>query len=110
MYGASDARVTHAAVFDDLNNEQADGLACIVCNTDFTITGIRSVPVGISAVTRSQVFACADLCAPAVGYRPPAGEQSPLEDDCGPACVAPAVGVHTSCPGPQVGRTAVSTR
>jgi hypothetical protein len=90
-------------IFHDLNNEQADGLACIVCNADFTITGIRSVPVGVAAIG-GQVFACEALCAPAVGYRPPIGEQPPLEDDCGPACIAPAVGVHTSCPGPQVGR------
>lgn len=33
-----------AAVFDDLNNEQADGLACIVCGTDFTTTGVTASP------------------------------------------------------------------
>jgi hypothetical protein len=63
------------AVFHDLNNEQAHGHACIVCNADFTTTGIRAAPVGVSATTSSQVFACTDLCAPAVGYVPPVGEQ-----------------------------------
>lgn len=65
-------------IFPNLNHEQADGLACIVCNADFTTTGIRAVPVGWS-VTRSQVFACADLCAPAVGYRPDDSEQMELQ-------------------------------
>jgi hypothetical protein len=99
-----------SAVFDNLNNEQADGLACIVCNADYTTTGIYSVPVGISETTRSQVFACEAMCAPAVGYRPPVGDQLPLGADCAPGCVAPADGVHTSCPGPLVGSPAVSTR
>jgi hypothetical protein len=98
-----------SAVFDDLNNQQADGNACIVCNADFTTTGIYSVPVGISATTGSQVFACEAMCAPAVGYRPPAGEQLPL-GDCTPGCCNPFLGVHTSCPGPLVGRTVVSVR
>jgi hypothetical protein len=97
-------------IFDDLNNQQADGNACIVCNADFTTTGIYSVPVGISATTHSQVFACEAMCAPAVGYRPPVGEQLPLGADCAPGCVAPADGVHTSCPGPLVGRTVESVR
>jgi hypothetical protein len=97
-------------IFDDLNNEQADGHACIVCNADFTTTGIYSVPVGISRSTRSQVFACEAMCAPAVGYRPPAGDQLPLGTDCAPGCVAPADGVHTSCPGPLVGQTVESVR
>jgi hypothetical protein len=63
------------AIFPDLNNVQADGNACIVCNADFTTSGIYSVPVGISESMRSQVFACESMCAPAVGYRPPVGEQ-----------------------------------
>lgn len=29
---------------------------------------------------------------------------------CGPGCCAPVLGVHTSCPGPLVGCTVVSTR
>lgn len=66
-------------VFDDLNAEQADGLACIVCNADYTTSGIRCVPVGYSASFRSQVFACEAPCAPAVGYRPPVGEQMELQ-------------------------------
>lgn len=64
-----------AAIFDDLNNEQANGTVCIVCNADFTVSGIHSVPVGFSATTRSQVFACEQMCARAVGYVPPVGEQ-----------------------------------
>ena len=67
-----------APIFNDLNNEQADGLACIVCRTDFTTTGVYSVPVGYS-VTRSQVFACEALCAPAVGYVAPVGDQMELQ-------------------------------
>lgn len=98
-------------IFDDLNNEQADGNACIVCNADYTTTGIYSVPVGISRSTRSQVFACEAMCAPAVGYRPPMGEQLPLGTDCAPdACVAPEPHVHTSCPGPAAGAGVVSAR
>jgi hypothetical protein len=98
-------------IFDDLNNQQADGHACIVCNTDFTTTGVYSVPVGISATTRSQVFACEAMCAPAVGYRPPVGEQLPLGAVCAPdACCAPEPGVHTSCPGPTAGADVVSAR
>ena len=63
-------------IFPDLNAEQADGLACIVCNADFTTTGIYSVPVGRSAaIAGSQVFACEAMCAGAVGYVPPVGEQ-----------------------------------
>jgi hypothetical protein len=100
-----------SAIFDDLNNEQADGNACVRARrkADFTTTGISAVPVGVS-VTGSQVFAFDDLCAPVVGYPPPVGEQLPLGADCGPACVAPADGVHTSCPGPLAGRKVVSAR
>jgi len=29
---------------------------------------------------------------------------------CGPGCCSPVLGVHMSCPGPAVGRTAVSVR
>lgn len=67
----SSSRRALLAVFHDLTDEQADGLACIVDNADFTTTGIPNVPVGYS-VTRSQVFACAQPCAPLVGYRSPA--------------------------------------
>jgi hypothetical protein len=66
-------------IFPNLNAEQADGLACIVCNADFTTTGIYSVPVGFSASTRSQVFACEAACAGAVGYRPDDSEQMELQ-------------------------------
>lgn len=67
------------ATFHDLNNEQADGVACIVCNADHTLSGIRSVPVGVSATTGSQVFACEQPCAPAVGYVARPGEQMELQ-------------------------------
>jgi len=59
------------AIFHDLNNEQANGLACIVCNEDFTTSDRPHVPVGYSATIGSQVFACGEPCAPAVGYVPP---------------------------------------
>jgi hypothetical protein len=66
-------------IFPNLNHEQADGLACIVCNADFTTTGIRAVPVGRAGSTGSQVFGCEPLCAPAVGYRPDDSEQMELQ-------------------------------
>ena len=50
------------ALYRDLNEKQADGLACIVCNADFTTSTASSVPVGYS-LTGSQVFACAQPCA-----------------------------------------------
>ena len=102
-------------IFEDLNNEQANGLACVRarCKADFTTSGIRAVPVGVS-VTGSQVFACADLCAAAVGYRPDDSDQLPLDAECvvcaPEACCAPISGVHTSCPGPAAGATVVSAR
>ncbi|HZE32267.1 MAG TPA: hypothetical protein VE198_12630, partial [Actinoallomurus sp.] len=91
-----DAPLTHDAptVFEDLNTQQADGRLCVRarCQADFWLSGIAAIPVGISATTGSQVFACEDLCAAAVGYRPPAGEQMPLEAECvvcGPGCCSP---------------------
>ena len=65
--------------FPSLNAEQAAGLACVVCFTDFTTSPRPHVPVGVSASTRSQVFACADVCAPLVGYVAPQGEQLHIE-------------------------------
>lgn len=65
-------------IFHDLNNEQAHGDTCIVCNADFTLTGIRAAEVGKSGTTRKPVFACEPLCAPAVGYRPDDSEQMEL--------------------------------
>jgi hypothetical protein len=32
------------AVYRDLNNEQAHGVSCIVCGTEFTITGVHAAP------------------------------------------------------------------
>lgn len=65
--------------FDNLNNEQAHGHKCVVCPTDFRYSGVAAAPVGFSATTGSQVFACAEPCAPAVGYVPPVGEQPALD-------------------------------
>jgi hypothetical protein len=63
------------AVFRDLNAQQTDGISCVVCYAPFHVPPeIDHVPVGIAA-TGDQVFACESMCAPAVGYRPPVGEQ-----------------------------------
>lgn len=48
-----------------------------------------------------------------VTYRPVVREAKPLPVDCmvcGPGCCAPVLGVHTTCPGPLVGRTVESVR
>jgi hypothetical protein len=68
---------THATVFHDLNNDQANGLACVeaTCRVSFSEVAVSQVPVGVAASTGSQVFACAGACARAVGYTAPAGEQ-----------------------------------
>lgn len=62
-----------ATVFTDLAEAQADGLACVVCDEDFTEFLGNTVPVGVSNAG-AQVFACASTCAPSVGYVPPAAE------------------------------------
>ncbi|GAA2470756.1 hypothetical protein ACFPFX_12500 [Streptomyces mauvecolor] len=49
--------------FWHLSQEQADGTACVVCGVDYRTHKARHVPVGRSAETRSQVFACAGPCA-----------------------------------------------
>ncbi|WP_369390825.1 hypothetical protein AB5J72_26600 [Streptomyces sp. CG1] len=49
--------------FWHLNAQQADGMACVVCNADFLNNKISSVPVGRSPADESQVFACKDPCA-----------------------------------------------
>jgi hypothetical protein len=79
----------------DLTDAQADGLACVVCGEDYTEFLGDTVPVGVSA-TGSQVFACETGCAEG--------------KVCGPGCVAPVSGVHTSCLGPLVGRKVESVR
>lgn len=72
-------------VFSGLSAKQADGLACIVCNTRYDTDGAPpSVPVGSAAPADGggQVFACAppeQRCAVAVGYVP-AGDQLALEE------------------------------
>lgn len=53
-----------------LTPTQADGLACVVCGTDYLLAPVPNVPVG-RAVTGSQVFACVD-CDPGEP-QPPAG-------------------------------------
>jgi len=74
----SPGRPVVAAVFRDLNAQQSNGLSCVVCNAPFHVPPeIIHVPVGV-ATTGGQVFACEAMCAPAVGYRPPAGEQLEL--------------------------------
>jgi hypothetical protein len=40
-----------------LNDAQKDGLACVICNTDFNVSDVPSTPVGRSE-TGSQIFAC----------------------------------------------------
>ncbi|WP_369390940.1 hypothetical protein AB5J72_27290 [Streptomyces sp. CG1] len=49
--------------FWHLNAQQADGMACVVCNADFLKAKIASVPVGRSPADESRVFACKDPCA-----------------------------------------------
>lgn len=44
--------------YEELTKLQADGLACVVCGVDYVRTAIPHVPVGRSAETSSQVFAC----------------------------------------------------
>ncbi|TVT48389.1 hypothetical protein FNH05_18000 [Amycolatopsis rhizosphaerae] len=46
----------------ELSAPQADGLACVVCGTDYLRARVPHLPVG-RAMTGSQVFAC-------VGFRP----------------------------------------
>ena len=45
------------AVFHDLNNAQPHDTKCAVCPVDFTLTGVRPVPVGVSGTTDEPVFA-----------------------------------------------------
>jgi hypothetical protein len=40
-----------------LSEAQKDGLACVGCNTDFSVSDVPSIPVGHSE-TGSQIFAC----------------------------------------------------
>jgi hypothetical protein len=50
----------------DLSPAQADGLACVVCQTNYPLVRTAHVPVGRS-VTGSQVFACVGQCASTAG-------------------------------------------
>lgn len=79
-------------------NPFREDYGCVVDAVDFTVDDRPHVPVGRSATTGSQVFACADQCA------------ATLCIVCGPGCCAPVLGVHTSCSGPLVGRTVASVR
>lgn len=71
------------AVFPGLTAQQANGLACIVCNTPYDLPPAPDhVPVGVAdtAAGGGQAFACDTArCAGAVGYTPP-GEQLALEE------------------------------
>jgi hypothetical protein len=73
----------------NLTEAQADGLACVVCGEDFMASPIAHVPVDVYA--GGQLFACEGRCAARWCVV------------CGPGCVAPTPGVHTSCPGPAAG-------
>lgn len=44
-----------------LDDQQADGFACVICGRDFVRDPARRLPVGWS-VTDSQVFACIGEC------------------------------------------------
>lgn len=58
--------------FTNLFDDQADGLACVVCRTDLqTGSPRRTVPVGRS-VTGSLVMACLPPfpCAAQLGHKP----------------------------------------
>lgn len=51
-----------------LNAWQADGLECVMCETNYLHPSVPDpavphVPVGFSADTGSQVFACVGICA-----------------------------------------------
>jgi hypothetical protein len=46
-----------------LTKQQADGLACVICDRDFVAEPTVSSPVGYAHITGSQVFACAVDCA-----------------------------------------------
>jgi hypothetical protein len=80
----------------NLTEAQTDGLACVVCGEDYTVSPAAAVPVDVHA--GGQLFACEGRCAARWCVV------------CGPGCVAPTPGVHTSCPGPLVGRTVESVR
>jgi hypothetical protein len=65
--------------FPHLNAEQANGLVCIVCYAAVGDPPDGHVPVGISATTRGEVFACEGDHARSVGYVAPVGEQQQLQ-------------------------------
>lgn len=47
--------------FTDVNEAQADGLACVICGNDYRQLVVAHRPVGRSH-TGSQVFACSGEC------------------------------------------------
>jgi hypothetical protein len=59
-------------VINGLTDAQADGLACVVCGTDYLHVYVAHVPVGRST-TGSQVFACAGRCSALVSVGDPIG-------------------------------------
>ncbi|MEV6604723.1 hypothetical protein [Kutzneria sp. NPDC051319] len=60
--------MTAAVVWLDLTPMQADGLACVICRTNYLVAGRPCRPVGRSH-TGSQVFACAGDCEQAAQAR-----------------------------------------
>ncbi|HEX4701825.1 MAG TPA: hypothetical protein VH352_06835 [Pseudonocardiaceae bacterium] len=62
MSARTDTVATTDTVWPDLNPDQADGQACVVCARHYLCHRVAHVPVGRS-VTGSQVFACVGVCA-----------------------------------------------
>lgn len=48
--------------FDDLTDQQAAGVACVVCGADIPVDADRTESVGIALTTESHVFACPRMC------------------------------------------------
>lgn len=65
------AEVTQDSVWDWLNDEQAAGHACVVCPTNYLDTPRDRVELG----NGTGVYACADSCAPLLGFNPDDGWQ-----------------------------------
>lgn len=62
-------------IFYDLPNEAAHGVVCVVCGTDFFLTGVHATPVGVSDTTGEAVHACEQSCVTAAREVANAGEQ-----------------------------------
>ena len=57
---------TIEVAFTGLTAQQADGLACVACGTDYLRVRIAHRPVGRS-LTGSQVFVCSPTCPDPAG-------------------------------------------